>query len=213
MRDIVNLVGNKYGRLTVISFAGIKHKQAAWNCLCECGRLTVVCSQNLKRGNTRSCGCLRNELTRERNSNQNTGFVGTRLYVIWQGMIQRCDNPHKRDYRLYGGRGIKVCSEWYDFQNFRAWALAHNYNDALTIERVNVNSGYNPSNCVWIPMKMQQRNQRRTKRITINGETHILSDWLSIFHIKKSAYQRRKELGWSEEDALLTPVRKWTHHP
>lgn len=213
MRDIINLVGNKYGRLTVISFAGIKHKQAAWNCLCECGRVTVVCSQSLKRGGTRSCGCLRDELTRGRNSNENTGFVGTRLYVIWQGMLQRCENPNNPGYKRYGGRGITVCTEWHDFQIFRAWALTHGYKDVLTIERIDVNSGYNPFNCIWIPWKIQPRNQERNKKITINGETHILSDWLSMFHIKKSTYRRRKELGWSTERALLTPVRKWGRHP
>lgn len=133
-----------------------------------------------------------------------------RLYSIWKGMNKRCNNPNCKDYRWYGGKGIKVCEEWRDYLKFREWALEHGYIIGLTIDRIENDKGYEPSNCQWLTQsenaKKMQRNRKGKVILTHNGETHKLADWARLLHINESTLTYRLRRGWSVERALTEGV-------
>lgn len=131
------------------------------------------------------------------------GKSKTRLYHTWKHIKQRCYNTNDKDYKYYGGRCIAVCDEWLkDFMNFYNWAINNGYNENLTIDRIDVNGNYEPSNCRWVDRKQQSRNRRNIKRYTINGKTHCLSDWCEILGLKSNTVRIRLYRGWSIEKAL-----------
>lgn len=166
---LVDLTGKKYGRLTVIERAvpTTHGDHAKWVCRCECGAVITAASNNLKRGNTTSCGCFQAECASQMGAtNKKHGKSRTRLHKVWCGMIRRCYAPGTPYYKHYGGRGIAVCDEWRkDFQSFYDWAMANGYNPSAprgecTIDRIDVNGNYEPANCRWVPMKVQTANRR-----------------------------------------------------
>lgn len=163
MSKVTDLTGQRFGRLLVLEplFGG---KRTRWKCLCDCGQVTIVGSgAHLTSGNTRSCGCLHRECSKNRHYKH--GGKGTRLYNIWKNMRQRCYNPNRPDYYLYGGRGIKIDDSWADFGVFKEWALANGYQTDLTIDRKDVNGDYGPDNCRWATWEEQRHNQRRCKEV------------------------------------------------
>lgn len=168
MGRLIDLTGQRFGRLTVVSRAeNDKNKNPRWLCRCDCGHQTIVLGHLLRNGNTQSCGCLSHEqhsaLMKEMNKVHE--WTGTRLYRIWGAMKSRCYNPKQRNYKHYGGRGITICDEWlYDFVAFRDWALANGYCEDLTIDRIDNDKGYSPDNCRWTTMKEQRLNQRQRTR-------------------------------------------------
>ena len=172
MGTFIDLTGQRFGQLTVISRAGSSYGNVTWNCLCECGKHVVVKAGSLRSGNTKSCGCLKRQMGTINGKQFSTthGSSHSRLYSVWRGMKARCTNPKHKHYKHYGGRGIRVCDEWYnDFAAFQAWAVSQGYNpNALkgqcTIDRINVNGDYCPDNCRWVDMKAQRINQRRRKK-------------------------------------------------
>ena len=132
------------------------------------------------------------------------GCSGTRLYQIWENMKKRCKNKNNHHYKNYGGRGITVCQEWDNsFCAFRLWALSSGYNDDLTIDRINVNGNYEPSNCRWITSMEQCKNLRKNVRLTYNGKTQIISDWARELNIESSTIGYRHRRGWSDEECLF----------
>jgi len=127
------------------------------------------------------------------------------LYPTWSSMLARCNNPNNDSYHNYGGRGIRVCARWYDFANFLA--DMGNRPKGYSIERIDVNGDYEPSNCTWINHKQQMRNVRYNRRITFNGETLILQDWADKLGVSVQVLSRRLDVhNWSIEDALTIPV-------
>jgi hypothetical protein len=149
----VNLVGNKYGKLTVIAFAGVRNERTTWKCLCECGNEVVVERNNLRAsGHTQSCGCYRERRVVEANITHGHYLNGkqARLYSIWAGMKRRCLNDHVKTFKYYGARGITICHEWLKFEAFRDWALSNGYAENLTIDRKGALGNYEPTNCQWI---------------------------------------------------------------
>ncbi len=170
-----DLVGEKFGRLSVVQYAGSrKYKNssvAMWKCRCECGKEVIVPGQALRQGRTKSCGCLSREihkeiLTERNKSNSSHGQFGTRIYRIWCGMKTRCYNKNHKAYRDYGGRGITICAEWKDhFEGFYKWAINNGYDDSLTIDRLDVDGNYEPSNCRWATASEQRRNQRSREKV------------------------------------------------
>lgn len=167
-----NLVGEQFGRLTVIKKEqSDKNGHSMWRCRCSCGNEVIVLGTSLKRGLTKSCGCYRLESIERRLDDGVNGSVirthsksNTRLYEIWSGMKKRCENPNNQAYSRYGGRGITVCKEWHDFNNFYNWAISNGYLDSLTIDRINNDKGYEPTNCRWATYKEQNNNKRNNRR-------------------------------------------------
>lgn len=174
--NMIDLVGNKYGRLTVIEFVELKNHKTYWKCICDCGLTVIVTGNNLRSGNTKSCGCLHRESvasvgTANAKHNESHNHK-TRLYGIWAGMRQRCNNPNKDAYKYYGGKGVKVCEEWNDYSKFKEWALSNGYNDNLSIDRIDANGNYCPLNCRWLTISENtaRANKNHTTRKVIRGE-------------------------------------------
>lgn len=134
----------------------------------------------------------------------------TRLYIIWSHMKQRCYNPNSNKYNLYGKRGITVCDEWKaSFDCFKNWAIMNGYNEKLTLDRKNYNGNYESSNCRWITMKEQANNMRSNHLLTMNGETHTISEWAEITGIKRGTIEQRiNRLKWDTISALTTQPRE-----
>ena len=164
-----DLTGARYGRLTVLERKGSnKHGRPLWLCKCDCTNTILLSTPRLQSGNTKSCGCFRQEAIGQRNTTH--GLKGIRLYEVWKNMKKRCCNPNMKIYKYYGGRGIKVCDEWRNsFQAFYDWAMANGYNPSAprgetTIDRIDVNGDYCPKNCRWVSIAEQQRNKRNNKQ-------------------------------------------------
>ena len=203
MRSI-DLTGQKFGRLTVIRFDHSQNGKKYYLCQCDCGNLKTVSSHSLKSGNTKSCGCLHKEILTQRNKENRIHHpTSERLLRIWRAMLHRCYKETDEHYDYYGGRGIKVCDDWRDFENFQNWALANGYTDDLTIDRVDGDKDYCPENCSWTTMTVQNNHKSDTKWLTYKGKTQSLSDWcreLGLDYFRTKA--RLNSLGWSVEDAF-----------
>ena len=211
MRD---LVGEKFGRLTVVSRAdditSSNGKQVRmWNCVCDCGGHKTAREVCLLYGKTMSCGCLYKE-TRRKHRAVKHGMARTRLYSEWNRMIQRCTNPRVDSYARYGGRGISVCQEWSEgFDSFYQWAILNNYTDDKTLDRIDYNGNYTPENCRWATFKQQANNKSSNKYITLNDTTKTLMEWCEDLNMPyQTVWRRLYRLGWSPEKALLTSVKR-----
>ena len=132
-----------------------------------------------------------------------------RIYKLWSHVKDRCYCKNNKDYKNYGARGIKVCEEWKnDFMSFYNWSMAHDYADDLTIDRIDVNGNYEPSNCRWVTPKEQARNRRNNKFITYNNETHCISEWAEKIGIPRKCLEHRIR-NWSDLDRIFNrPVTK-----
>lgn len=170
------IIGLRFGRLVVTGIAGRvgRRSEILYHCVCDCGKEKNIRRSSLLSG-AESCGCLVVDTNREKSTRHGDSVKGSpnyRLYRIWAGMKERCQNKSFRDYYRYGGRGINVCKDWSEWECFRDWALSNGYEDSLTIERINNNGDYSPDNCMWIPLGAQQNNTRRTIHILYQGQTY-----------------------------------------
>lgn len=202
-------IGQKFGRLTVVGFERKTGAGRGWNWVvkCDCGNQKVCDASAVKSGNTRSCGCLHDELCGQRaRKYKYKVYENKRLHGIWVDVKRRCYSPSRPRYKDYGGRGITVCEEWLQsFDNFVEWALANGYDENLTLERKDVNGNYCPENCEWITLRAQCRNKRDTIYVEYRGETYKLIELCKQAKVSYYTVHNRLQSGWSVEDAIDTP--------
>lgn len=174
---IKDLTNQKFGRLTVRELSYVDKKRGAvWLCDCECGNTKEVLSVHLVRGDTKSCGCLLKDVSK--NLHKTHGLSNTRIHNIWMHTRRKCTNPNDKRYKDYGERGIKVCDEWMnDFISFYNWSMQNGYQDDLTLDRIDVDGNYEPNNCRWVDNDVQSHNKRLDKLYTYNGKTLSVRDW------------------------------------
>ena len=186
MRKLVNdLTGKRFGRLTVIGVEDNGKRKTYYACQCDCGNVKVIRSDALLSGCTVSCGCKKKEQDKVNlTANHSHKMSGTRLYNIWSGLKGRCNNPNDPRYDRYGGRGISVCEEWNkSFQSFYDWAINNGYSEELTIDRIDNDGNYEPSNCRWSTNKEQCNNRATNINIKIGNATKTLTEWCEIFDV------------------------------
>lgn len=207
MSNLIDLTGQKFGRLTVINRAEnvvlpCGQQKTRWLCHCDCGNEIIVISDGLKRGHTRSCGCLNQETRIIANTKH--GLRRTRIYKTWESMKARCYNKNDEKYPRYGARGIIVCDEWRnDFQTFYDWAMSHGYRNDLQIDRIDNNGNYCPENCRWVNRITQANNKSNNQFITYKGETKTIAEWSRERGIKyETLRQRLNRYNWSVEKAF-----------
>lgn len=173
-----DLSGRKYGRWTVIKRAENKHRKTAYLCRCDCGTERVVTADTLLNGRSLSCGCMQKETVIENHTTH--GMTHTRIYNIYHNMKNRCCNQNDDRYHDYGGRGITICPEWlgeHGFENFAKWSMENGYAENLTIDRINTNGNYEPSNCRWATNYVQMNNRRNCIMFSFFGVTKSLKEW------------------------------------
>lgn len=191
--------GRKFGRLTIISLHERSEKSTMhkWLCQCTCGKTVVTAIQNLRTGNTRSCGCLFTESLVKRNTKHGLTHDHKGAYRSWKDMRQRCNNPNNKSYDDYGGRGIKICERWNSFANF--FADMGDRPEKHSIDRIDVNGNYEPNNCRWATDKEQARN-KRNNHIMENGKT--LAENCEIVGVDFKVVSYRISQGYSFDEAL-----------
>lgn len=194
-----DLTGLKFGRLLALKPAeyiaknGIRKK--GYLCLCDCGNEKVVSVDSLSSGKTKSCGCLIKDFNsmRAKYYYKITGLDdeqrrrdARRISEIHKNMRQRCYNPKSKNYMHYGGRGIKICDEWLNEKSsFIAWSLENGYREGLTIDRIDVNGDYTPSNCRWVNKTVQANNMRTNTHIYYNGKRYTLAELSRITGVER----------------------------
>lgn len=207
----INCIGYKYGHLTILDLRYTKkpHYYTIAKCQCDCGKIIEAHLQNIKSGKQISCGCY----AKRQRDNGLVHFIHGQskhpLHNVWDKMKSRCNNKKNNEYCNYGGRGIKVCDEWNnDFYVFYRWATENGYQKGLTIDRIDNNKGYCPTNCRWATAKEQANNRRSNVLIMYKGKTQNLLKWSEEKNIPYEVLRARiKNYGWTIERALETPVK------
>ena len=204
MGNILNLTGQKIGRLTVISVIhGNRNTRVKWVCKCECGNETTVTSHDLRKNNpTKSCGCLHKEIFGSLWITH--GMSGTPEHKIWKGMVARCNDKKNK---LYGGRGINVCERW---RMPKGQGFANFYNDMgirpsvlHSVERCDPNGNYEPSNCKWIPEAEQTHNRRLTIKVWYKNEIVPLAIPLKELGIdRRNFHSKKKRNKWTNQETF-----------
>ena len=209
----IDITGKRHGKLTVLgldkTYTG---KGTKWICQCDCGNVKSINKTGMhgKYGGTVSCGChsIANLVKRSTTHGMGTPGKSPRLYSTWTSMKQRINDPNLPCYKHYGAKGIKMCERWYDFALF--------YEDIMTllgpkpsprysIDRIDSNGDYEPSNVRWATPIQQGRNRSNNVRVTINGATRTLSEWAEVSGLRKSTIKYRYHSGKTGED-MIAPI-------
>lgn len=206
-----DLTGQKFGRWTVLYRGEDRYNKQGypriyWTCKCDCGTIRDVSAVSLVNKQSTSCGCKRKESCAK---NVKHGLSGTRIKRIYYNMHSRCENPNTPKFKNHGGRGIKVCDEWSGEDgliNFYNWAMSNGYKEDLTIDRIDDDRDYEPSNCQWADYRTQNLNTRRNNIVTINGVTKTVTEWSEESGINRNTLDQRLRSGITGED-LLAPLK------
>lgn len=200
------LYGQRFGKLVAIAPCkkiDSKKRDIYWSCQCDCGKQVVAAASHLKSGKIVSCKC--DWSIRARYLNYKHGYSNHVLYGLWGLMIYRCDSPNHSSYHNYGGRGIDVCDRWRE--DFLAFAADMGVRPSRkhSIDRIDNDGNYEPSNCRWATQRQQSRNSRRNHWQTIDGTTLCLTDWCNLYDMHPATVRSRARRGWSFEEALFVP--------
>lgn len=183
------MIGKKFGKLTVISMHHKDSKNTFWNCLCDCGKMTVALQSQLRCGRRFTCGCTR----RRKNTIATIKERKTRTFISWQSMLSRCTNPNAPDYPRYGGKGVTVCFQWSkNYEQFK-----HDMGErpaGTTLDRIDPSGNYEPSNCRWATTREQSLNKRNTKFYEVFGRYMTRQEVLDTYKLspKKFSYWLKK---------------------
>lgn len=215
----LNLIGQKFGRLLVLEFAGIRNYRTFFLCRCECGKEKIIMGKSIINGKTKSCGCLIKEVMKNNFFGVTHGKHNTIFYKKWGGIKTRCLNKKNHTYKNYGGRGIKICDKWLKFEGF--------YDDMYdnedpsksyikhcekfgenntTLDRIDNNKGYCKENCRWSTSKEQANNRRNNRLIVYQGKRQTIAEWAKELNIKPSLISDRIKRGWKIEKVFNTPI-------
>lgn len=201
-----DITGKKFGRLQVLEIGPKKTGQYNWWCLCDCGEKRLVAGGDLRSGHTRSCGCLKRDRTIETHTTH--GKSRSPEFSIWRGIRKRCNTPTAHAFEHYGGRGIKICSRWDNFENFLA-DMGPRPTPKHSVERIDHDGDYCPENCKWVIWDDQANNRRNTHFVVINGERMSLKRACEKHGRRYNRTSERiRKLKWSVEEAFeLVPRR------
>lgn len=211
----VNMIGRTYGYLLVLSETepmvtltnsdGYIHRQRAMICLCVCGKKNTVRASSLRSGGTISCGCKQSERLKARLSTH--GMSKSSEYCIWNLMRQRCVNPKTIHYKIYGGRGIKVCRRWSKFETFYK-DMGPRPSMRHSLDRwPNKNGNYTPKNCRWATQEQQSNNKRNNVVLEIFGEKFTMKELSRAIGMKYTSVVSRVNRGWSAIEIISIPIK------
>lgn len=211
--NFVDLKGNRYGKLIVVSKSDkVSGRKTFWNCLCDCGKTKIVRSDSLTRKEkaTISCGCMKKERALKNfGIVNNHGLTKHPIFTRWNAMMNRCNSENNSAYENYGGRGIKVCEEWQDVSNFIKWSMENGFKNDLTIDRIDVNGNYEPSNCRWVSMDVQHYNKRTNVYHEYKGLKLTTMQWQRKLNIPISEVWSYK----SKDIDFIDLIIKYEHNP
>ena len=214
----IDLSGKRFHRLIVLREDGRIYGRPAFVCRCDYGNVVRANASELNASRVQSCGCLQREKSSQVLTALKTthGESSSRLYAVWMAMKNRCRNKRCKEYSLYGGRGINVCSEWAeDYEAFRDWALANGYDESAprgqcTIDRIDVNGNYCPENCRWSTQSEQCNNRQKNRYVEIDGQRKTIAEWAKVSGLSYSTILDRLNNGWSPSRAISQPPRRWS---
>ena len=196
MGKYVDLTGKQFGRLTVlyrtedhISKSG--RQTVEYRCKCSCGKECNVIKPALVRGYTTSCGCLRSETAKKMFTKRDD--VSRKLRLVYRGILSRCYDEADKRFERYGGRGIHICGEWLGdegMENFIKWGRENGFAFGLSIDRINNDGDYSPSNCRWVDCRTQSNNRSTSRRITVDGTEKTVAEWCAYLDISRSLYKK-----------------------
>lgn len=217
----IEMIGKRFGRLVVVEKTEQrKRRSVVWKCLCDCGNFFFAETRKLNEGKIKSCGCIIKE--------RQHFAIGTPIYWCWNEMNNRCHSKRKDLFRIYGSRGISVCDEWNrknpkGFSNFYDWAIVNGWSEEklpngrrkYTLDRIDNDKGYSPDNCRFVTDEIQTENKRNRQGMIYNGEYMLLTKIADINNIPRSVFSRRIRDGWTLEEAINMPIKKYVrkkHH-
>lgn len=201
-KRVEDLTGQKFHRLTVQGIVGRhKNKHYLWRCICDCGNTKDTLASMLKRGQIHSCGC------KQRENVTTHGMSSTPTYIVWRGMIVRCNNPKSERYCDYGGRGITVCDRW--LNSFEAFLEDMGEKpEGLSLDRKDNSKGYDADNCRWATDVEQARNKRNNTLLEYDNRIQPASAWAEEKGIPYGTLLARLEKGWDVKRSLEEPIAK-----
>jgi hypothetical protein len=208
-----DITGQRFSRLVVLDYSHTSDKSAAfWRCRCDCGTIAVVRAIDLRRSHTKSCGCLHRELTAARSKTHGhaVGKTKSRLYRLWCGMKDRCENPKCKEYKYYGARGIKLLAFWSaSSAAFIADVIAEIGlpPPGTSLDRIDNNRGYEIGNIRWANYQEQQRNKRSNRLLSFGGRMICLAEAAELTGKGSATIKKRLNRGWTDEEACTVPVR------
>jgi hypothetical protein len=212
----VDLTGRQFGRWTALHLLAPRKRSTMWMCMCNCPLRTqkAVSATSLVTGNSKSCGCLRSEVSTAMGpSREKHGFCKFKEYPVWKAMHDRCENPRNKRYADYGGKGIKVCDRWADFTLFLQ-DLGSRPGLRYSLDRwPNRDGNYEPGNVRWATDREQQNNRNNNRILTLHGRSQTLAEWSRELNISQRTLRTRLRSGWGDERVLLTPIKLMRNHP